>query len=147
MGLFNAFKKNQKDSIRKTIEEAKTNYIKETENYTLEISSDIMSNETLQYAAEIIEKYFSEKDKILDYFLDIELRDFYKTNFGYSDEYIKENLGKPYITINFRNEGKSNWKFKYAGIIDYTENKLDGHIISIEFCDDLKFDDYMQFNG
>ena len=106
-----------------------------------------MSNETLQYATEIIEKYFSEKDKILDYFLDIELRDFYKTNFGYSDEYIKKNLGKPYITINFKNEGKSNWKFKYAGIIDYNENKLDEHIISIEFSDDLKFDDYMQFNG
>ena len=131
----------------KIIEEKEPNYIKKTDSYTLEILSDIMSDETLQYANKVIEKYFKEEDKILDYFLDIELRDFYKTNFGYSDEYIKENLGRPYITINAKNDGNNNLKFKYAGIIDYTESKLDEHMISIEFNDDLKFKDYMQFNG
>ncbi len=146
MGLFNIFKKKQHDSISNNVEETK-NYIKETDDYILEISNDIMSDETLQYAKKIIEKYFSEKDKILDYFLEIELRNFYKTNFGYSDEYIKENLGKPHIIINFKNVGNDNWKFTYAGIIDYNENKLDEHVISIEFSDDLNFDDYMQFNG
>lgn len=143
MGLFNMFKTNKKDSNTEEIK----NYIKETDDYTLEISNDVMSDETLQYAQKIINKYFSEKDKILNYFLDIELRDFYKTNFGYSDEYIKENLGKPYIIINFKNNGNDNWEFTYAGIIEYIENKLDEHIISIEFSDDLNFDDYMQFNG
>ena len=131
----------------KIIEEKEPNYIKKTDSYTLEILSDIMSDETLQYANKVIEKYFKEEDKILDYFLDIELRDFYKTNFGYSDEYIKENLGRPYITINAKNDGNWNSKFKYVGTIDYTESKLDEHMISIEFNDDLKFKDYMQFNG
>ena len=131
----------------KIIEEKEPNYIKKTDSYTLEIFSDIMSDETLQYANKVIEKYFKEEDKILDYFLDIELRDFYKTNFGYSDEYIKENLGRPYITINAKNDGNWNSKFKYVGTIDYTESKLDEHMISIEFNDDLKFKDYMQFNG
>ena len=142
MGLFN-FKKNK----QKPLEQESTNYIKQTDNYTLEISSDIMSEETLQYATKIIEKYFKEEDEILNYFLDIGLREFYKKNFDYSDQYIKDNLGAPYVTINFKNEGNDNWKFKYAGIIDYTESKLDEHLISIEFSDDLKFDDYIQFNG
>ena len=142
MGLFN-FKKDK----QKPLEQESTNYIKQTDNYTLGISSDIMSEETLQYATKIIEKYFKEEDKILNYFLDIGLREFYKNNFDYSDQYIKDNLGKPYVTINFKNQDNDNWKFKYAGIIDYTESKLDEHLISIEFSDDLKFDDYIQING
>ena len=142
MGLFN-FKKDK----QKPLEQESTNYIKQTDNYTLGISSDIMSEETLQYATKIIEKYFKEEDKILNYFLDIGLREFYKNNFDYPDQYIKDNLGKPYVTINFKNQDNDNWKFKYAGIIDYTESKLDEHLISIEFSDDLKFDDYIQING
>lgn len=145
MSLLSKLFNNKKEDNNAIQEQA--NYIKQTDNYTLEISSDIMSEKTLQYATHIVEKYFKEENKILNYYLDVGLRDFYKTNFNYSDQYIKENLGKPYIIINFKNEGNDNWKFKYAGIIDYNENKLDEHILSIEFSDDLKFDDYIQFNG
>ena len=148
MGLFNVFKNKDQNSTKKDLaQEEQKDYIKETDEYTLKINNDIMSDETLQYATNIVEKFLSEKDKILDYFLDIELRTYYKTNFNYSDNYIKENLGKPYITIDFKNEGNPNWKFQYAGIIDFVDNTLDDHIISIEFTDDLKFDDNIQFNG
>ena len=145
MGLFEWFKNKNKIENYNTTEE--TNYIKETPEYILEICNDILDDETLKYSEKIIEKYLKEKNKILEYYLDIELREFYNKNFGYTDEYIKENLGRPHIIINFKNNGNKNWKFNYTGIIDYEESNLDEHLISIEFYDDLIFDNYMQFNG
>lgn len=47
----------------------------------------------------------------------------------YSDEYIKNNLGKPKINIDFKNNNtQSNRKYEYSGSIDFCESKLDEHI-------------------
>ena len=46
-----------------------------------------------------------------------------------------------------RDATHSNWKFNYVGIIEFCESKLDEHIISIEFTDDLNLDEDVQMNG
>ena len=123
-------------------------YVFESKEYLIIISKDIFDEETIEYANKIIEKYIKEKDKILDVMLKICLRDFYSSVYNYSDEYIKNNIGRPQIKINFKkDDSHPNWKFQYAGIIDFCESKLDEHIISIEFIDDLKLDEDVQMNG
>ena len=80
--------------------------------------------------------------------LKIRLKEFYSSVYNYSDEYIKNNIGRPQIKIDFKkDDSHPNWKFQYAGIIDFCESKLDEHIISIEFVDDLKLDENVQMNG
>ncbi len=120
-------------------------YVFEDEDYILVISKDIFDEETVQYANEMIDKYQKEKEIILQHMLEKRLRKFYN---NYSDEYIKRNIGRPKISIDFRKDKyHPNWKFKYAGIIDFIENRLDEHIISIEFIDDLQLDNSIQING
>ena len=123
-------------------------YVFESQEYLIIIHKDIFDEETVEYANRIIEKYIKEKDKILDFMLKIRLRDFYSSVYNYSDEYIKNNMGRPKITIDFKkDDSHPNWKFQYAGIIDFCESKLDEHIISIEFVDDLILDGHIQMNG
>ena len=123
-------------------------YVFESKECLIIINKDIFDEETVEYANRIIEKYVKEKDKILDVILKIRLREFYSSVYNYSDEYIKNNIGRPQIKIDFKkDDSHPNWKFQYAGIIDFCESKLDEHIISIEFVDDLKLDDHVQLNG
>ncbi len=123
-------------------------YVFESKECLIIINKDIFDEETVEYANRIIEKYVKEKDKILDVMLKIRLREFYSSVYNYSDEYIKNNIGRPQIKIDFKkDDSHPNWKFQYAGIIDFCESKLDEHIISIEFVDDLKLDDHVQLNG
>ncbi|MBO5348297.1 MAG: hypothetical protein J6A89_00515 [Clostridia bacterium] len=123
-------------------------YVFESKEYLIIINKDIFDEETVEYANGIIEKYIKEKDQILDVMLKIHLRDFYSSVYNYSDEYIKNNIGRPQIKIDFKkDDSHPNWKFQYAGIIDFCESKLDEHIISIEFVDDLKLDEHVQMNG
>lgn len=118
----------------------------ETKEYKLSISQDIFDDETVSYAKKIINHLLEEYDSFMNELLDLDLRNIYGEK--YSDEDIKKNIGKPEITVNFKkDEEHSNWKFEYAGIIDFTENQLDEHIISIEFTDNLELDDYIQMNG
>lgn len=122
-------------------------YIDEDE-YLIIISNEIFNEETVEYANRIIEKYEKEKDKILDYMLEKNLREFYNSIYDYSDEYIKNNIGRPQITINFKKDDTHpEWKFNYAGIIEFCESDLDEHIISIEFVDDLDLSEYVQIDG
>lgn len=121
-------------------------YCFETKQYKLNISQDIFDDETLHYAKQLVNQLLDEYDSFLDELLDIELRDFYGSKC--SDSSIKKKLGRPTITVLFKkDEAHPNWKFEYAGIIDFVENKLDSHMISIEFTDALDLDDYIQFNG
>ena len=123
-------------------------YVFESKECLIIINKDIFDEETVEYANRIIEKYVKEKDKILDVMLKIRLREFYSSVYNYSDEYIKNNIGRPQIKRDFKkDDSHPNWKFQYAGIIDFCESKLDEHIISIEFVDDLKLDDHVQLNG
>lgn len=123
-------------------------YVFESKECLIIINKDIFDEETVEYANRIIEKYVKEKDKILDVILKIRLREFYSSVYNYSDEYIKNNIGRPQIKIDFKkDDSHPNWKFQYVGIIDFCESKLDEHIISIEFVDDLKLDDHVQLNG
>lgn len=123
-------------------------YVFESKEYLIIINKDIFDEETVEYTNRIIEKYVKEKDKILDVMLKIRLRDFYGSVYNYTDEYIKNNIGRPQIKIDFKKDySHPNWKFQYAGIIDFCESKLDEHIISIEFVDDLKLDEHVQMNG
>ncbi|MBR1540849.1 MAG: hypothetical protein IJ629_06885 [Clostridia bacterium] len=123
-------------------------YIFESQEYLIIISQEIFTEETVEYANRIIEKYVKEKDKILNAMLKMGLRDFYSSRYNYSDEYIKNNIGRPQIKIDLKKDDiHPNWKFQYAGVIDFYESKLDEHIISIEFIDDLKLDKHIQMNG
>lgn len=123
-------------------------YVFECQEYLIIISKDIFDEETVEYANRIIEKYIKEKEKILDYMLKKRLRAFYNSIYNYSDEYIRNNIGRPQIHIDFRKDDTHpNWKFNYAGIIDFCESKLDEHIISIEFVDDLNLSEDVQMNG
>ena len=123
-------------------------YVFESKECLIIINKDIFDEETVEYANRIIEKYVKEKNKILDVMLKIRLKEFYSSVYNCSDEYIKNNIGRPQIKIDFKkDDSHPNWKFQYAGIIDFCESKLDEHIISIEFVDDLKLDDHVQLNG
>jgi len=79
--------------------------------------------------------------------LDLGLRKFYKSLYDYSDEFIKENIGKPRINILYKNDGTKEWKFKYAGVITFLEHNLDEHIIEIEFFDNLILDNNVIIDG
>ena len=123
-------------------------YVFEAQEYMIIIYNDIFDEETVEYANRIAEKYKKEKYIILDDVLDRGLREFYSSVYNYSDEFIKNNIGRPQIKIDFRkDDSHPNWKFQYAGIIDFCESKLDEHIISIEFVDDLNLDKHVQING
>ena len=123
-------------------------YVFETQEYMIIIYNDIFDEETVEYANRIAEKYTKEKYMILDAMLDRGLKEFYSSVYNYSDEFIKNNIGRPQIKIDFRkDESHPNWKFQYAGIIDFCESKLDEHIISIEFVDDLNLNKHVQING
>ena len=123
-------------------------YYSDEEKYLIIISNEIFNEETVEYANKIIESYEKEKDKILDYMLEKNLREFYNSIYDYSDEYIKNNIGRPQITINFKKDDTHpEWKFNYAGIIEFCDSNLDEHIISIEFVDDLDLSEYVQIDG
>lgn len=123
-------------------------YVFECDKYIITICKDIFDDDTIEYANKIVEKYNQEQDKIFNHMLDNGLRDFYNSAYNYSDEYIKNNIGRPKITIDSKkDESHPNWKFQYAGIIDFCESKLDEHIISIEFVDELNLDEHVQMNG
>ena len=51
------------------------------------------------------------------------------------------------ITKIIKEDAYPNWKFNYSGIIDFCESKLDEHIISIEFVDNLDLSEDVQING
>ena len=123
-------------------------YVYENQDYLLIIDKNIFDEETVKYANRLIDKFMKEKDEIVDYMLKMLLKDFYSATHNYSEEYIKNNLGKPQIEILFRKDGKySNWKFEYFGVIEFCETKLDGHIISVEFTDELKLSEDIQIDG
>ena len=121
-------------------------YVLNDDEFVLVIEKDIFDEETVKYASGIVEKYLKEKDNIIEFLLEKRLRSFYKNIF--SDEYIKSHLGKPQITIiSKKDESNPNWNHNYWGAIDYVECELDGHIISVEFLDDLDLIDRVQVDG
>jgi len=123
------------------------NYVLENSQYILIIDSEIFNEETIEYANNLIKKFEKEKDNTLNYMLNIGLRDFY-SNFNYSDEQIKSSLGRPQINIIYKKDDKHpDWQFNYFGVIEFCENTLDEHIISIEFIDDLQLDKHVQLDG
>ncbi|MBE5805480.1 MAG: hypothetical protein E7313_01990 [Clostridiales bacterium] len=123
-------------------------YIYTGENCIIIINTEIFDEETIEYVSKLEEKYLKVQDKILDFMLDKGVRDFYNNIYGYSDEYIKDNIGKSYICIDSKkDEEHPNWNFNFAGVIKFCENKLDEHLISIEFMDDLEMCDYVQIDG
>ena len=102
----------------------------------------------MEYVSSVIEKYQKEKDKIFDYMLQIRLREFYSSVYNYSDEYIRNNIGRPRISIISRkDDAHPNWKFNYFGVLEFCESKLDEHIISIEFIDDFNLSKDVQMDG
>lgn len=121
-------------------------YSLETNRYILVISEDIFDDETVNYANNLIFKIFKNYDNFLDKLLEIDLKNIYGNK--YTDDEIKEKIGRPEIEIIFKKDGEHpHWKFKYSGIINFNENQLDEHILSIEFSDDLNLDNYIQMNG
>ena len=75
--------------------------------------------------------------------LDVRLRKFYSK---YSNEYIKNNIGRPQIRIIFkRDESHPNYKFKYYGAFEFCETNLDEHVISTDYFVD--FDDNLNFHN
>lgn len=122
-------------------------YVTDSNEYILIIEEDIFDEETIEYANNILNQFIVKKDEIIDTMLDLGLREFYKSLYDYSDEFIKENIGKPRIKIIYKNDGTKEWKFKYAGVITFLEHNLDEHIIEIEFMDDLKLDDNVIIDG
>ena len=113
-------------------------YVLNTEDYSLIIDKDIFDDDTVRYAEKIAEEYKNDKDLVLNYALDNGLRDRYSSSHDYSDQYIKDNIGRPQIKIYSKKDDKhSEWKFNYAGAFEFCESNLDGHIIIVEFCDDL----------
>lgn len=131
-----------------TLDEKTEAYEFECPDFKLIISSDIYGEDTINYAMKITNKYIKEKDLILNKMLDIQLREFYKSNFNYTDNDIKEKIGKPQIKIDFKKDkNHPQWNFEYAGIIEFCENKLDEHIISIEFKDELILKNTIYLDG
>ena len=123
-------------------------YVFEDKNYLLIIDKEIFDDKTIEYANEIIKKYEQEKDILLEYMLEKGLRDFYNNTYNYSDEYIKENIGRPQIRVDYKKDDKHpDWKFQYAGVIEFCESNIDEHIISVEFMDDLKLSENVQIDG
>ena len=123
-------------------------YVFESKDYLIIINKDIFDEETVEYANRIAEKYINEKDILLNGLLDRGLREFYSSVYNYSDEFIKNNIGRPRIKIDYKkDDSHPNWKFQYAGIIDFVESKLDEHIISIEFVDDFNLAEHIQMDG
>ena len=123
-------------------------YVFDSEDYIIVINDKIFDEETVEYANKIAEKYIKQKEEIFNYMLDIDLRSFYSIEYNYSDEYVKNNMGRPRININSRkDDAHPDWKFKYAGAIEFLEHKLDDHIITIEFIDDLILAKYIEIDG
>lgn len=113
-------------------------YVLKTEDYILIIDKDIFDDDTVKYAEKITEKYKNNKDLVLNYALDNRLRIFYGSSHGYSDQYIKDNIGRPQIKIYSKKDDEHpEWKFNYAGAFEFCESNLDEHVIIVEFCDDL----------
>ena len=122
-------------------------YVYDCDDFLLAISNDIFDEDTVQYANNVVDKYIKNKDEMLTTMLNLGLHDFYKGLLNYTDEFIKEKIGKPQISILFKNDGNENWKFDYAGVIRFLEHDLDEHIIEIEFTDDLILDDSINIDG
>ena len=122
-------------------------YVFENDDYLLTISEDIYDDETIKYANNVCEKYTNSKNDILNHMLESGLREAYQS-FNYTDEFIKENIGKPQIQISMKKtDANPNWKFDYFGTLVFLEHKLDEHIIDIEFTDELKLKDHISMNG
>lgn len=122
-------------------------YVYNNEKYTLVIEEDIFDDDAVKYAEKIADTYIKKKDDIITLMLDFRLREFYKEVYGYTDEYIRENIGRPQISIIFKNENNEKLKYKYFGVIEFLEHKLDEHIIGIEFKDDLELSNSVQMDG
>lgn len=123
-------------------------YVYDNPDYVLIINDNIFNEDTIVYANKLINSYLNRKDEVIEYMLEAGLREFYGSVRNYSDEYIKNNLGRPMVTINSKKDDQHpEWKFKYRGVIDFLESKLDEHIISIEFKDDLVLIGSVQLNG
>lgn len=118
-------------------------YVLKTNDYILLINEKIFDDETIEYAERITKKYVEEKNSILNFMLDEDLRDFYSAK-NYSDEDIKNKIGIPNILISSKKDDQHpDWNFTYAGSLKYCESSLDEHIIIVEFIDDLKLIDVM----
>lgn len=121
-------------------------YVYDNAEYLLVIDKDIFDDDTIKYVNEIVNKYITNKNEIMNFILNAGLREFYKLK-NYTDEYIKKNIGKVQIVIDSKNDGTKSWKFKYSGTLEFIENKLDEHIILIDFIDDLNLNDKVQIDG
>lgn len=85
------------------------------------ITADEVKEELTNYADEIIEYYFKNKDKLINHLLEKFKKDeWYVKN--YTKDEIIEKIGKPTIYVSKVN----------CGELTYLDSKLDEHLITIE---------------
>jgi hypothetical protein len=125
-------------------------YVYETEEFLLIIPLKYFDDEMIKYANKIINLYFDKKEEVMDYVVESEdgIYEFYNQLYGYSKEFVKNNLGKPWIIIDFKKtEEYPKAKYNYGGQLEYVESNLDEHIIDVEFGDDLVLYGDVGLNG
>lgn len=85
------------------------------------ITADEVKEELTNYADQIIEYYFENKDKVINHLFEKFRKDEWYVK-DHTEEEIIEKIGKPTIYVD-----KINW-----GEITYLNNELDEHLITIE---------------
>lgn len=85
------------------------------------ITADEVKEELTNYADEIIEYYFKNKDRVINYLIEKFEKDEWYVKTHTKDEII-EKIGKPTIYVSKVN----------CGELTYLNNKLDDHLITIE---------------
>lgn len=110
----------------------------ENSDILLQIPISVFNDEKLAYANKVVEMFPLKRDEILEYLLNSkqEVASFYKDAYGWDQEFIKNNLGRPYIIIC--SEG---------GMLQFIEHNLDEHIIDLEFYGLWEEFSYISMNG
>lgn len=85
------------------------------------ITADEVKEELTNYADQIIEYYFENKDKVINHLFEKFEKDEWYVKTHTKDEII-EKIGKPTIYVNKVN----------CGELTYLNNQLDDHLITIE---------------
>lgn len=115
---WNAFiKELYDDSVYKT----KNGYEYKYKGLKVIITADDIKEDLTNYADEIIDYYFNNKEKVINHLLEKFEKDGWYINHYTKDEII-EKIGKPTIYVSKVNSGE----------LTYLNNELDEHLITIE---------------
>jgi hypothetical protein len=109
-------------------------YEAEFDGILMIIRKDVMGEKIVDYANKILELYLSKKTEIIEYILNDSVFDFYRD--AYTKNEIVEKLNEADIEII-----SDNW-----GTLTWLNHKLDEHIISVEFNNDLELS-YVSIDG